>query len=226
MIAQIFVLFCCAQIVSSACPSESFGWQDYCLFFNSTPANFGDAELSCQRVHGRLASVHDAFYNSVLSQNALAQFQNSTSNSSDFWIGATKYTWDESWIWDDGTPLNYTDWRRGEPNNSTGNDCAAASWIDGYWSAQKSSALKPFVCELPKRLFTTTTLPATTNAGGYPSAFSCPQGWIYYPPTGSCYFAVVTAQTWTNSEIRCQSFGSDLASIHSDAEFYFLFRRL
>uniref|UniRef100_A0A914QGJ1 C-type lectin domain-containing protein n=1 Tax=Panagrolaimus davidi TaxID=227884 RepID=A0A914QGJ1_9BILA len=215
----LFIFWCIAPFVLSLCPSESWSWQSYCLFFNSTPTNFGNSELSCQKVHGRLTSIHDAFYNAVLSQTAAKEFLNT--NATDFWIGATKYTWDESWIWDDGTSLNYTDWKNGEPNNGTGKDCAASSLTDGYWSAQKCSELKPFVCELPERLFTSTTEAPTTKS--YPISFNCTDGGVYYSPTGSCYFALEKSQTWKNAGIQCKSFGSDLTSIHTDSELNFLF---
>uniref|UniRef100_A0AC35GT92 C-type lectin domain-containing protein n=1 Tax=Panagrolaimus sp. PS1159 TaxID=55785 RepID=A0AC35GT92_9BILA len=154
MFIQLFVLFYSALFVlsSNTCPSESFSWQNYCLFFNSTALDFSSAQFSCREIQGNLVSIHDAFYNAILTENALKQFQQINNNSTDFWIGAKTVGWDDVWIWVDGTNLNYSDWRNGEPN--TGMEKGAAlSWIDGYWSAHNIYDSKPFVCELSKQLF-------------------------------------------------------------------------
>uniref|UniRef100_A0A914PJH6 C-type lectin domain-containing protein n=1 Tax=Panagrolaimus davidi TaxID=227884 RepID=A0A914PJH6_9BILA len=158
MFIQLFVLFYSALFVfsSNTCPTESFSWKDHCLFFNSTALDFSSAEFSCTEIQGNLVSIHDAFYNAILTEYALKQFRKINNNSTDFWIGAKTVGWDAVWIWVDGTYLNYSDWRNDQPYAGMEKG-AALSWIDGYWSSHSIYESKPFVCELSKQLFAAAT---------------------------------------------------------------------
>lgn len=136
-------------------------------------------------------------------------FQDST--VADFWIGATTFINPPQWSWSDGSFFNYTEWAPGQPENLTGEACAATSIVQGTWSSQDCYKLKPSVCKIAK--------------GASPPAYiQCPHGWIYFQPTKSC-FGLTVDEThshiegdWTTAEKHCQTFGGHLPSFHSHAE--------
>uniref|UniRef100_A0A914P017 C-type lectin domain-containing protein n=1 Tax=Panagrolaimus davidi TaxID=227884 RepID=A0A914P017_9BILA len=113
-----------------------------------------------------------------------------------------------TWNWTDGTAFDFTDWKKGEPQNTSGNNCVVLSMTDGYWSAQDCFKQKPFVCKIP----------STPN---YPLNHNCSDGWFYFAATHSCYGANAFAfrSNWTAAEKYCKDSGAVLPSIHSYAEF-------
>uniref|UniRef100_A0A914PEW5 C-type lectin domain-containing protein n=1 Tax=Panagrolaimus davidi TaxID=227884 RepID=A0A914PEW5_9BILA len=166
--------------------------------------------MNCNQIGGHLASVHDGFANALMAQEATNHFHEST--VTDFWIGATNlFGQQRQWNWTDGTILDFNEWKKGEPENATGLECAALSTTDGYWTSQGCFKPKPFVC-------------ATSLIPAYPTNVNCSIGWTYFPPTHSCYGTNFGGFVggWTAAENYCENFNSHLPSIHSIAEFQFL----
>jgi hypothetical protein len=72
-----------------------------------------------------------------------------------FWLGITDAAVEGEWVWVDGAPAAYTDWRTGEPNNGFYQEvqhavehCAEIEPA-GQWDDQQCSLLKPYACEAP-----------------------------------------------------------------------------
>ena len=65
------------------------------------------------------------------------------------WIGGTDTESEGDWKWVDGTPLSYTSWGIGEPNNN-GNEDALQMYPDGRWNDQSSSLPISYVIEYPE----------------------------------------------------------------------------
>ena len=56
--------------------------------------------------------------------------------------------------WEDRSPLSYTKWSRGEPNNwGLNEDCVYLSSITGRWFDSWCSYQLPFICKLGKHIF-------------------------------------------------------------------------
>uniref|UniRef100_A0A914QXG0 C-type lectin domain-containing protein n=1 Tax=Panagrolaimus davidi TaxID=227884 RepID=A0A914QXG0_9BILA len=182
------------------------------FYLNSS--GFADAELNCNQNGGHLASIHDGFTNALLPQEAYKRFHEST--ETDFWIGATNLMSGNSWNWTDGSPFDFKDWKTGEPQNTTGANCAVQSLNDGFWSAQDCFKPKAYVCKTPLTYYTTTKT--------YPLTFNCSDGWNYFAPTHSCYGVNRSGYhaNWTAAEVYCVNNGAHLPSIHSFAEFRYL----
>jgi hypothetical protein len=76
------------------------------------------AQAACQALGGTLAKIESAQENAVL-VGLIGQ--------ADHWIGGTDAASEMTWVWYDGTPFVFTNWRSGEPNDGSGNfpeDCA------------------------------------------------------------------------------------------------------
>lgn len=88
---------------------------------------------------GNLASIKDE-----AEKNFLAKFA-----GSDAWIGGAKLA-DGTWIWLDGSALDYTNWNRGEPNNQNGKEDSTMLHWDGtgVWNdAAFGHLLGGYVCQ-------------------------------------------------------------------------------
>uniref|UniRef100_A0A914QKR2 C-type lectin domain-containing protein n=1 Tax=Panagrolaimus davidi TaxID=227884 RepID=A0A914QKR2_9BILA len=139
---------------------------------------FSAAEVFCAEIGGHLVSIHDAFLNSILAEEAITYFHEST--MSDFWIGLTNLMSLSKWQWIDGTPTDFTNWANSEPKNVTGSNCATLSQSDGLWRAEDCFKTKPFICKVDQSFFepskTTTKKPITTTS----QSKQCPELWIYF----------------------------------------------
>lgn len=49
--------------------------------------------------------------------------------------------------WLDRTPVDYTNWRRGNPNT---NGVGSIKVEDGLWTTEYQNANKPYICKTPK----------------------------------------------------------------------------
>uniref|UniRef100_A0AC34FEH8 C-type lectin domain-containing protein n=1 Tax=Panagrolaimus sp. ES5 TaxID=591445 RepID=A0AC34FEH8_9BILA len=215
----LFSIFLNSLIYTTAsCPGDnSSQWQSQCFTFFNTSKTFSDAETTCIQNGGHLVSIHDGFTNAFIAQEAPKYIKNET----DFWIGATKNN-GTNWSWTDGSTLDFIDWKKGEPNNSSKNSCATFSISNGYWSSQKCADKKAFVCASANMNGTTSTVPASPT----PSASSspCEEGWKYFAPSKACYhlYNQSEVETWQPAENICISQNSHLASLHSQDEAMFL----
>ena len=83
-----------------------------------------DAESYCQNTYGtELASLHSA--NDTRNAEAALSGVGLTS-SNNVWIGFNDITTEGTFVWSDGSPVDYTNWHSGEPN-----DCCHSSTPDG-----------------------------------------------------------------------------------------------
>lgn len=103
------------------------GGQCFVLF--TTPQTYAAAKAACAALPGHLALLEDA---------ATDTFAEPLVGSNDTFVGATDLAVEGSFVWDDGTPVGYTHWRTGEPNNGAGmyqEDCVviAGARTGGGW---------------------------------------------------------------------------------------------
>ncbi|KAJ8031849.1 Perlucin [Holothuria leucospilota] len=66
-----------------------------------------------------------------------------------WWIGLNDKDKENSWKWND-TPVNYTNWKNGEPNGNRTENCAEfRRWRKGnaMWNDWRCSSKAHFICE-------------------------------------------------------------------------------
>lgn len=62
------------------------------------------------------------------------------------WIGLEKGS--GQWKWNDGDPLNYTNWAPGEPKDDPNDLCGIMRRSDGKWIACDCNERLAFICQL------------------------------------------------------------------------------
>ena len=88
--------------------------------------SWGGASAACLAAGLQLASVQSAAENALLVTAAAGNT---------VWIGGTDAASEGTWVWSpSNTPLSYTNWYAGEPNNSGGEDCLLGNWKSGTWN--------------------------------------------------------------------------------------------
>ena len=99
--------------------------------------SWSDANAACLAAGLQLATVLSAAENALLLTAAAGN---------KVWIGGTDAASEGTWKWSStGTPLSYTNWYSGEPNNYQGNeDCVHFS---GKWNDVNCARKFKFVCE-------------------------------------------------------------------------------
>jgi Lectin C-type domain len=178
------------------------------IFCVATEArSWHDAEAACQKIGAHLATME----NSSL-PNALRQAIVSPIGTDRFWIGLAEPN-EGRWLWSNGTPMRFSAFRSGEPNNSGGNeDCAEWLTEDGRWNDVDCFQPRPFLCEAP-----------AVPPGSRAKSLKCDGQLFKIDKTDYC---LERPARWDIAQKICVQNGGELAMIDSDAENNTLFKRL
>lgn len=90
-----------------------------CLVFVASPLTYVQAKAACAAMDAHLAFLKSAAVDAVAEDLV---------GTTDTWIGLTDLAVEGSFVWDDGTPLQYSNWHAGEPNDG-GNDPIAEDCV-------------------------------------------------------------------------------------------------
>ncbi|XP_072543838.1 lactose-binding lectin l-2-like [Salminus brasiliensis] len=128
---------------SSYCPA---GWVTYsrrCFKYVGQEMSWVSAETHCLSLGANLVSIHnDNEYQLV---KALIRVNDHMENPT--WIGLSDCQQEKTWIWSDGTKLNYTKWNSDEPNFTEKECCVHMNWRDEKnWNDIPCTLKYPFVC--------------------------------------------------------------------------------
>jgi len=174
------------------------GFKENCYQYVDTAMTWAEAEAVCNsKILGggpvHLASVHseeeNSFVSSLIKENS--------------WLGGHDRHKDGDWTWSDGSPFNYRNWGKGEPNNqgaSKDEDCLElyTSKYSNEWNDVSCSRKMKFVCKSSRVVS------------------GCPVGWTVL--NSNCYKFFNTMSTWEDAENHCHTEGGHLASVHSKEE--------
>ncbi|XP_078392945.1 CD209 antigen-like protein 2 isoform X1 [Cetorhinus maximus] len=123
----------------SPCPN---GWKvhnHHCYKFSTDKVNWDSAKQQCESQNTHLIVI-----NTEQEQNFIKK--SIENNPGDYWIGLTDRESEGNWKWVDGSPVSFTKWYQGEPNNAKGNEnCAIIRSAD--WNDVSCTDHFPFICE-------------------------------------------------------------------------------
>ncbi|CAH1775812.1 unnamed protein product [Owenia fusiformis] len=214
--------------IDGTCPS---GWKEYgnyCYEFNSYIINdqktWTDAVDNCRHKNADLVSIWSQDEQTFVFENLPRTQEN------DFWIGLEANI-DQGYTWTDGSPVLFTNWNDGEPNNHNGIEDCVEMLKDGVgkWNDNFCNERRNWICKARKDVdFATPATPVYPTAGPDGTCAPDNDNWKYYD--GNCYFISDTVHderlSWHESESRCQENGGHLLSIHSEQEERFIIGQL
>ncbi|XP_071789139.1 uncharacterized protein [Asterias amurensis] len=192
------------------CPDDWTAYGSSCYIMGSgffSTGSFPEARYDCQTNYGAdLATI-------------------SSKDENHFVLGLAQKSFDVSWLimglhrsnnggwkWIDGSPVAFTNWANGEPDDDSAG--CAEIWPDsqGKWFDVSCTVNSHYVCEMPK-------LPLFTTEAPFTKPPYCPTDpdWLFVSPY--CYYVEDSKEkTWYDAEAWCNTKGGYLASIHDDQE--------
>ncbi|XP_078377865.1 CD209 antigen-like protein A [Oculina patagonica] len=133
----IILIVTCSQAQAGVCSNNWIYMEGSCYNFSSDALNWTAAKSACEALGSNLVVI-----NSRDEQQAIA-----AKVSQRTWIGLYRNPKNTSrWLWVDGSPVNYTNWARGEPNSPNSEECGEM-YPNGKWNDKECYAPRPFVCE-------------------------------------------------------------------------------
>ncbi|XP_042223061.1 macrophage mannose receptor 1-like isoform X2 [Homarus americanus] len=186
-------------------------YDNHCYKFISAsdeePQTWWESHRRCRDEGADLASIH-SFEENYWIESKIFELSDNI-----LWVGGRANV-DSGYDWVDGSPFDFDNWAKGEPNNFMDQeDCIALyTHQQGYWNDQNCANKEGRVC---KRLHGKTLPPVHTTK--VPDGH-CPQGWFH---TGiKCLQLFTEKKNFSHARASCKQLGTDvdLASIHSPAE--------
>ncbi|MBZ5710212.1 CotH kinase family protein [Nannocystis pusilla] len=105
---------------------------------------FAEAEADCVAQGGHLLAIPSQEIQDWAVAEAFAVA------GSDWWIGLNDIDAEDDFVWTDGTPLGFTAWNEGEPNNVGEEDCVnLPTWSAGLWNDLVCDTPLPYICQTP-----------------------------------------------------------------------------
>lgn len=116
--------------------------------FCVTEVTHAVAREECEDAGGHLASIH-----SLAQHDWFVQVGGGLGRG-EWWIGLSDASEEGTFVWDDGTPLDYTNWNTDEPNDlggavdceECGEDCGEVAWQS--WNDLQCSRLIGYICDI------------------------------------------------------------------------------
>lgn len=121
-------------------PAAGGGNYAYCV----DKLTWTGAENKCKAQGGHLVSIHN-----VMEEQTIAARADSL-KLGDVWIGFNDTKTEGTFVWNDGTPADFTFWNGGEPNDwGNSEDCAEIYASNGLWNDLDCNTAMRYVCKLP-----------------------------------------------------------------------------
>ena len=113
--------------------------------------SWNDAESNCKKEGGSLASVQSSKENEFLLELA-SQYKNRIP----YWIGANDLVNEGQFVWSDGVPLSYSNWKKGHPYKEQRKRNCVSFWRvdghewDGVWTDNPCQTKTESFCKISK----------------------------------------------------------------------------
>ncbi|CAG5120958.1 unnamed protein product, partial [Candidula unifasciata] len=123
-----------------------------------------------------------------------------------FWLGLNDRQSQMTFVWDDLSPVTFTNWLPNEPNNYLGRheDCVKIHTNDGQWSDEKCEQKNTgYICEKKMAVLDTPTIS--------PDKIGCPIAGFAYGST--CFVIIDSPKTWLDAKNYCSMKNATLATI-------------
>ncbi|XP_067666766.1 perlucin-like [Haliotis asinina] len=150
----VFVLLCALAPVTAAkdtprCPEGFLERGSSCYWFSLPDGTFAEARSYCQFFGSHLARIKSEDENDFITRHAKTK-----NGSPGYWVGATDLMTDGKFMWEGGSPLNYTNWSPGQPDDDkttprrATQNCLMLQKTENYmWNDYPCTEKVNFICE-------------------------------------------------------------------------------
>ncbi|XP_049454404.1 macrophage mannose receptor 1-like [Epinephelus fuscoguttatus] len=185
----------------------------YKIFMGSERRTWYEARDYCKAIGGDLLSIH-----SLYQQRALRK------NYGTIWIGLSAPDPVIGYVWSDGSPLQFTHWDDGEPDNKNNLESCVAFRIDkrtthGSWMDLHCETYKDWACQIGIGV-----IPKQPPGRVTPDYNRTSDGWLEW--RGFQYYFESRSKAMEEARRFCQNRHSELVTINSEAESVFLWKRM
>uniref|UniRef100_A0A8C3KED6 MRC1 protein n=1 Tax=Calidris pygmaea TaxID=425635 RepID=A0A8C3KED6_9CHAR len=185
------------------CPREWVAYAGHCYRIYKTPKIWKEAQSSCRKEDGELASIHN------IEEYSFTVSQLGYKPDDELWIGLNDFRVQMYFEWSDGTPVTYTKWHRGEPTHTRNKaDCIVMKGEDGSWADRACEVKLGYVCKRK---------PLAEESGKAEITYpGCQKGWMkhgFY-----CYSVGQLPATFSEAKKICEENKSYLASVRDRYE--------
>lgn len=116
--------------LAAGCIELPLCYSDCSMYFlNPSPNSGSSAQAFAQTLGANLISIQDAQENECVMSEL-----NRLNETGVIWIGFNDEAVEGTFVWYDQSPVTYTNWAPGEPNNSGGNEDCTQIYPDGMWN--------------------------------------------------------------------------------------------
>uniref|UniRef100_A0A672TQ34 Mannose receptor C-type 1 n=1 Tax=Strigops habroptila TaxID=2489341 RepID=A0A672TQ34_STRHB len=193
------------------CPREWAAYAGHCYRIYRTPKIWKEAQSSCRKEDGELASIHNIEEYSFT--NYTFTIVHLIIPDDELWIGLNDLRVQMYFEWSDGTPVTYTKWHHGEPTHTLNEaDCIVMKGEDGSWADSACEKKLGYVCKRK---------PLAEQSGEdevtYPG---CQKGWMkhgFY-----CYSVGQLPATFSEAKQICEENKGYLVTVRDRYEQAFL----
>uniref|UniRef100_A0A672TQU4 Mannose receptor C-type 1 n=1 Tax=Strigops habroptila TaxID=2489341 RepID=A0A672TQU4_STRHB len=196
-----------SSIIPFKCPREWAAYAGHCYRIYRTPKIWKEAQSSCRKEDGELASIHN------IEEYSFTVSQLGYKPDDELWIGLNDLRVQMYFEWSDGTPVTYTKWHHGEPTHTLNEaDCIVMKGEDGSWADSACEKKLGYVCKRK---------PLAEQSGEdevtYPG---CQKGWMkhgFY-----CYSVGQLPATFSEAKQICEENKGYLVTVRDRYEQAFL----
>ncbi|KAH7697601.1 Macrophage mannose receptor 1 [Aphelenchoides avenae] len=182
-----------------------------CYEYDGGRFSWVNAAAYCEDHGGNLATITSAFQSSAFNQLPNLMCTDFEVATNTYWLGGvysarTPYRW----VWNDGKPMSFTKWAKGQPANSQ-RQCLMLDPTTGTWLSNGCDTQQFYVCKLPP--VEHKPVPTAPPAVGQ----RCPDAYGYVAEVKKCIYIEWTKYQWNDALLNCYSKGGVLASFHDQA---------
>ncbi|NXT10999.1 MRC1 protein, partial [Prunella fulvescens] len=189
------------------CPRDWVPYAGHCYRIYRTPKIWKEAQSSCRKEDGELASIHN------IEEYSFTVSQLGYKPDDELWIGLNDFRIQMYFEWSDGTPVTYTKWHHGEPTHTWNKaDCVLMKGEDGSWTDSACEMKFGYICKRK---------PLAEEPGEAEVTYpGCQKGWMkhgFY-----CYSLVQLPTTFSDAKKVCEENKGYLATVRDRYEQAFL----
>ena len=138
--------FSITPVAVRTCSSGWKSFEGHCYSLQTKGMSWDSAKEQCKARNANLVSVLSEDESNFIIDSIDLVIRNTTKC---IWTGGKKMYDSNTWVWDDGSVYDYTNWNPGEPSNwGPENPQCICYWRGGYrWNDRPCTSWYEFICK-------------------------------------------------------------------------------